>query len=102
MRNVISIFKNSFFFIVPKPGYGFKSGQVRKTGNFLLGPILGSLPVRSMIQCLGRKKGTGMLLNIISIKILILALLQNMNLKTKYFSLVDISLYIENIYYTRK
>ncbi|RXG69325.1 hypothetical protein Avbf_08764 [Armadillidium vulgare] len=46
-------------FPVPNSGYNIPSGQLKAAGNYLLGPILGSSPVRSMVQCLGRKKNSG-------------------------------------------
>ncbi|XP_054707427.1 serine/threonine-protein kinase 40-like [Uloborus diversus] len=42
---------------------------VKRAGNFLLGPRLGNSPVRSIVQCLGRKIGTD---NFYTLKILTL------------------------------
>ncbi|XP_058794956.1 uncharacterized protein LOC131666360 isoform X2 [Phymastichus coffea] len=43
---------------VPKPGTIVSPKIVRKAGPYILGPIIGSSPVRSIVQCLARKEGT--------------------------------------------
>ncbi|XP_069159281.1 uncharacterized protein [Procambarus clarkii] len=43
---------------VPVAGVSVPKGQLRRAGPYLLGPRLGSSPVRSIVQCLARKDNT--------------------------------------------
>ncbi|XP_014217802.1 probable serine/threonine-protein kinase DDB_G0277165 [Copidosoma floridanum] len=43
---------------VPKPGTLVPPKIVKKAGPYILGPIMGSSPVKSIIQCLARREGT--------------------------------------------
>lgn len=52
LKNKITGFK------VPKPGTVVSPKIIRKAGPYILGPIIGSSPVRSIVQCLARKEGT--------------------------------------------
>jgi serine/threonine-protein kinase 40 len=45
-------------FQVPKDGTLVETKTVKRAGPYLLGPILGSSPVRSIVQCLARRDGT--------------------------------------------
>ncbi|XP_055945818.1 serine/threonine-protein kinase 40-like [Argiope bruennichi] len=49
--------KNLHIISSPK-GYTNNSKTVRRAGNYLLGPRLGTSPVRSIVQCLAKKIGT--------------------------------------------
>lgn len=46
---------------VPLAGTAVPKGELRRAGPYLLGPRLGSSPVRSIVQCLARKEHTGKL-----------------------------------------
>lgn len=46
------------FISVPKPGTLVNTKIVKRAGPYLLGPALGSSPVRSIVQCLARKEHT--------------------------------------------
>ncbi|XP_068237900.1 uncharacterized protein [Palaemon carinicauda] len=43
---------------VPAAGETIPKGQLRRAGPYLLGPRLGSSPVRSIVQCLARRENT--------------------------------------------
>ncbi|XP_066964532.1 uncharacterized protein [Macrobrachium rosenbergii] len=43
---------------VPSAGETIPKGQLRRAGPYLLGPRLGSSPVRSIVQCLARRENT--------------------------------------------
>ncbi|XP_011503255.1 PREDICTED: probable serine/threonine-protein kinase DDB_G0277165 [Ceratosolen solmsi marchali] len=43
---------------IPKPGTLVCPKVVKKAGPYILGPLIGSSPVQSIIQCLARKEGT--------------------------------------------
>lgn len=43
---------------LPKDGTPVPSNIVKRAGPYLLGPTLGSSPVKSIVQCLARKEGT--------------------------------------------
>ncbi|XP_008202985.1 probable serine/threonine-protein kinase DDB_G0277165 [Nasonia vitripennis] len=43
---------------IPKPGTPVSSKAVKKAGPYILGPVIGSSPVQSIVQCLARKEGT--------------------------------------------
>ncbi|XP_015609686.1 uncharacterized protein LOC107274739 isoform X2 [Cephus cinctus] len=45
-------------FQVPKPGTPVSPKMVKKAGPYLLGPLIGTSPVKSIVQCLARKAGT--------------------------------------------
>lgn len=49
---------NPEYFLVPKEGTPVPSNIVKRAGPYLLGPTLGSSPVKSIVQCLARKEGT--------------------------------------------
>lgn len=44
--------------VIPKPGTPVSSKAVKKAGPYVLGPLIGSSPVQSIVQCLSRKEGT--------------------------------------------
>lgn len=52
---------------VPVAGVVIPKGQLRRAGPYLLGPCLGSSPVRSIVQCLARRENTD---NFFTLKIL--------------------------------
>ena len=43
---------------VPEEGTPVDTKVVKRAGPYLLGPTLGSSPVKSIVQCLARKDGT--------------------------------------------
>jgi serine/threonine-protein kinase 40 len=43
---------------VPKEGTPVETKAVKRAGPYLLGPTLGSSPVKSIVQCLARRDGT--------------------------------------------
>lgn len=43
---------------IPKPGTLVSTKIVKRAGPYLLGPIMGSSPVKSIVQCLARRKET--------------------------------------------
>ncbi|XP_069696005.1 serine/threonine-protein kinase par-1-like [Periplaneta americana] len=45
-------------FEIPKEGTPVESKVVKRAGPYLLGPTLGSSPVKSIVQCLARRDGT--------------------------------------------
>ena len=46
------------FVKVPEEGTPVDTKVVKRAGPYLLGPTLGSSPVKSIVQCLARKDGT--------------------------------------------
>lgn len=44
---------------VPPAGSPVAKGQLRRAGPYVLGPRLGTSPVRSIVQCLARQENTG-------------------------------------------
>ncbi|XP_054273427.1 serine/threonine-protein kinase 40-like [Macrosteles quadrilineatus] len=55
--------------IVPPEGTKVSRNIVKRAGPYLLGPTLGSSPVKSIVQCLARQEGTD---NFFTLKLLIL------------------------------
>jgi hypothetical protein len=43
---------------VPQEGTPVETRTVKRAGPYLLGPTLGSSPVKSIVQCLARRDGT--------------------------------------------
>lgn len=43
---------------VPKPGTPVTINTIKKAGQYLLGPLIGTSPVKSIVQCLARRIGT--------------------------------------------
>ncbi|XP_021933081.1 serine/threonine kinase SAD-1-like isoform X3 [Zootermopsis nevadensis] len=56
-------------FEIPKSGTSVNTKTVKRAGPYLLGPILGNSPVRSIVQCLARRHGTD---NFYTLKVLTL------------------------------
>jgi hypothetical protein len=42
---------------VPEEGTPVENKRVKRAGMYLLGPVLGSSPVKSIVQCLARRDG---------------------------------------------
>ena len=49
---------NHVSFIDPKPGTLVDMVRVKKVGPFILGPVLGNSPVKSIVQYLARQEKT--------------------------------------------